>query len=178
MPPTAIRAQRAFWAWACLGLAGSVLVALAGPRVAGEPVRWWFQGGGGAAVLYAGILALAIAWVALGRRALTVRQLWMVAAIWTGPMFLAAPLFSQDVYSYLAQGTLVHLGLDPYTHPPAVLAQHGQAHVLSAVSPFWRHTTAPYGPLFLWIVSWFTGTSLVVGVLLVRTLELVGFALL
>ncbi|MBV9001704.1 MAG: polyprenol phosphomannose-dependent alpha 1,6 mannosyltransferase MptB, partial [Solirubrobacterales bacterium] len=178
MPPTAVRAQRAFWAWACLGLAGSLLVALAGPRVAGEPVRWWFQGGGGVAVLYAGILALLIAWVALGRRALTVRQLWMVAAIWTGPMFLAAPLFSQDVYSYLAQGTLVHLGLDPYTQTPAVLAQHGQAHVLSAVSPFWRHTTAPYGPLFLWIVSWFTGTSLVVGVLLVRTLELIGFALL
>ncbi|MBV8711617.1 MAG: polyprenol phosphomannose-dependent alpha 1,6 mannosyltransferase MptB [Solirubrobacterales bacterium] len=178
MPPTAIRAQRAFWAWACLGLAGSVLVALAGPRVAGEPVRWWFQGGGGAAVLYAGILALAIAWVALGRRALTVRQLWMVAAIWTGPMFLAAPLFSQDVYSYLAQGTLVHLGLDPYAHSPAVLAQHGQAHVLSAVSPFWRHTTAPYGPLFLWIVSWFTGTSLVAGVLLIRTVELGGYVLL
>ena len=178
MPPTAIRAQRAFWAWACLGLAGSVLVATAGPGVAGEPVRWWFQGGGGVGVLYAGILALSIAWLALGRRALTVRQLWMVAAIWTAPMLLAAPLFSQDVFSYLAQGTLVHLGLDPYTHTPAALAQHGQAHVLNAVSPFWRHTTAPYGPLFLWIVSWFTGTSVVVGVLLVRTLELVGFALL
>jgi hypothetical protein len=59
-----------------------------------------------------------------------------------------------------------------------VLAQHGQAHVLDAVSPFWRHTTAPYGPLFLWIVSWFTGSSLVVGVLLTRALELVGFVLL
>ena len=178
MPPTAIRAQRALRAWACLGLAGSLLVALAGPRMAGGPVTWWFEGGGGAGVFYAGIVALSIAWVALGRYALTVRQVWIVAAIWTVPMFLGAPLFSQDAYSYLAQGTLVHLGLDPYTHTPAVLAQHGQAHVLSAVAPFWRHTTAPYGPLFLWIVSWFTGTSLVVGVLLIRTLELIGFALL
>jgi hypothetical protein len=59
-----------------------------------------------------------------------------------------------------------------------VLAQHGQAHVLDAVSPFWRHTTAPYGPLFLWIVSAFSGTGLVIGVLLIRALELVGFALL
>ena len=47
----------------------------------------------------------------------------------------------------------MHLGIDPYRDAPAVLAQHGQAHVLSAVDPFWRHTTAPYGPLFLWIVS-------------------------
>ncbi|MBV9805509.1 MAG: polyprenol phosphomannose-dependent alpha 1,6 mannosyltransferase MptB, partial [Solirubrobacterales bacterium] len=58
------------------------------------------------------------------------------------------------------------------------LAQHGQAHVLGAVAPFWRHTTAPYGPLFLWIVSAFAGSSLVVGVLLIRALELVGFVLL
>jgi hypothetical protein len=93
-------------------------------------------------------------------------------------LFLTAPLFSQDVYSYLAQGTLAHLGLDPYRDAPAVLAQHGQAHVLDAVSPFWRHTTAPYGPLFLWIVSWFSGASPVVGVLLIRAVELVGFALL
>ena len=91
---------------------------------------------------------------------------------------MTAPLFSQDAYSYLAQGTLAHLGLDPYRDAPAVLAQHGQAHVLSAVSPFWRHTTAPYGPLFLWIVSSFTGASLVAGVLLIRALELVGLVLL
>ena len=73
--------------------------------------------------------------------------------LWCAPLLFTAPLFSQDAYSYLAQGALVHLGLDPYRDAPAVLAQHGQAHVLNAVSPFWRHTTAPYGPLFLWIVS-------------------------
>jgi hypothetical protein len=101
-----------------------------------------------------------------------------VAVAWCVPLFLTAPLFSQDAYSYLAQGTLVHLGLDPYHDVPAVLGQHGQAHVLAAVSPFWRHTTAPYGPLFLWIVSALTASSLVVGVLLVRALELVGFLLL
>ncbi|MBV8219382.1 MAG: polyprenol phosphomannose-dependent alpha 1,6 mannosyltransferase MptB, partial [Solirubrobacterales bacterium] len=66
---------------------------------------------------------------------------------------------------------------DPYRDVPAVLAQHGQTHVLDAVWPFWRHTTAPYGPLFLWIVSWFTGARLVIGVLLIRALELVGFVL-
>jgi hypothetical protein len=166
------------WAWAGLGLAGSLLLTLAGPGVAGGPVKWWFDAGGGVAVFYLGIAALSVAWLGLGRLAPPSRQLWIVAAMWCLPIVLGAPLFSQDAYSYLAQGTLVHLGLDPYTQTPAVLAQHGQAHVLSAVNPFWRHTTAPYGPLFLWIVSSFTDASLVVGVLLIRVLELVGFVLL
>ena len=178
MPQTAIRAQRAVWAWAGLGLAGAVLIALAGPGMAGGPVKWWFAGGGGVAVFYAGIVALSVAWLGLGRLAPAPRALWIIAVLWCLPLVLGPPLFSQDAYSYLAQGALVHLGLDPYTQTPAVLAHHGQAHVLNAVNPFWRHTVAPYGPLFLWVVSAFAGASLVVGVLLVRALELVGFVLL
>ena len=170
MPQTS---DRPFWAWTGVGLAGSVTVALAGPHVAGGPVKWWFDPSLGAAVFYAGIAALIVAWLGLAPRAP-----WWVGALWCAPLVLTAPLFSQDAYSYLAQGTLVHLGLDPYRDAPAALAAHGQAHALNAVSPFWRHTTAPYGPLFLWIVSAFTGASLVVGVILIRALELVGFALL
>jgi alpha-1,6-mannosyltransferase len=166
-------ADRSVWPWACLGLAGSALVALAGPQAAGGPVRWWFDPPLGVAVFYAGVAALFAGWLGVAPRAP-----WRMAALWCAPLVVTAPLFSQDAYSYLAQGTLVHLGLDPYTQTPAVLAQHGHAHVLDAVSPFWRHTTAPYGPLFLWIVSAFSGASLVLGVLLIRALELVGFALL
>jgi hypothetical protein len=146
--------------------------------MAGGPVVWWFRGGGGVAVFYGGIVVLSIAWLGLGRTAPAPRTLWIIGAIWCLPLFVGAPLFSQDAYSYLAQGTLVHLGLDPYRDVPAVLAQHGQTHLLNAVNPFWRHTTAPYGPLFLWVVSWFVGSSPVVGVLLIRALELVGFVLL
>lgn len=166
-------ADRSLWAWACLGLAGSVAVALAGPHLAGGPVKWWFDPSLGAGVFYAGVAALFVAWLGLAPRAP-----WTVAALWCAPLVLTAPLFSRDAYSYLAQGTIVHLGLDPYRDAPAVLAQHGQMHVLNAVSPFWRHTTAPYGPLFLWIVSWFSGASLVAGVLLIRALALVGLVLL
>jgi alpha-1,6-mannosyltransferase len=181
MPPIAIRAERSFWPWACLGLAGSVLVALAGPHLADGPVRWWFDPSLGAAVLYAGIVALCVAWLALERLAVTTRELRIVGAAWCLPLLLTAPLFSQDAYSYLAQGTLVHLGIDPYRHAPAVLANVGQAHVLGAVDPFWRHTTAPYGPLFLWIVSGIValaGSHLVLGVLLIRVLDLAGLVLL
>jgi hypothetical protein len=180
MPQTATRTGRAVWAWAAVGLAGSLAVALAGPQLAGGPVRWWYHPtlGGDVAIFYAGIVALSVAWLGLGRLVVSPRALRILAALWCLPLLLTAPLFSQDAYSYLAQGTLVHLGLDPYTQTPAVLAGHGQAHVLSGVDPFWRHTTAPYGPLFLWIVSAFAGSSLVVGVLLIRAVELVGFVLL
>ncbi len=184
MPTAATRAGRSTWAWAAFGLAGSFAVALAGPRVAGGRVEWWFDpslGGGGVAMLYGGIVALSVAWLALGRLALTTRQLRILGATWCLPLLLTAPLFSQDAYSYLAQGTLVHLGIDPYRHAPAVLANAGQAHVLGAVDPFWRHTTAPYGPLFLGIVSVVVavaGSHLVLGVLLIRFVEAIGLALL
>lgn len=184
MPTAATRAGRSTWAWAALGLAGSFAVALAGPRLAGGRVEWWFDpslGGAGVALMYGGIVALSVAWLALGRLELTTRQLRIVGAAWCMPLLLTAPLFSQDAYSYLAQGTLVHLGIDPYRHAPAVLASAGQGHVLGAVDPFWRHTTAPYGPLFLGIVSVVVavaGSHLVLGVLLVRFVEAIGLALL
>ena len=181
MPPVAVRAERTVWAWACIGLAGSVLVALAGPRLAGGPVRWWFDPSLGVAIFYAGIVALSLAWLALGRLPITTRQLRIIGAAWCLPLLVTAPLFSQDAYSYLAQGTLVHLGIDPYRHAPAVLANAGQPHVLGAVDPFWRHTTAPYGPLFLGIASLvvaLAGSHLVLGVLLIRVLDLAGLVLL
>ena len=181
MPPIAVRAERSSWPWAVLGLAGSLAVALAGPHLAGGRVRWWFDPSLGAALFYAGIVALCTAWLALGRLALSTRELRIVGAAWCLPLLVTAPLFSQDAYSYLAQGTLVHLGIDPYRHAPAALAQAGQAHVLGAVDPFWRHTTAPYGPLFLWIVSGIvalTGSHLIAGVLLLRVLDVAGLLLL
>jgi Glycosyltransferase family 87 len=181
MPPVSIRADRSFWPWACLGLAGSVSGALAGPHLAGGPVRWWFDPSLGSAVFYAGIVALSVAWLAIGTLTLATTELRIVGAAWCLPLFFTAPLFSQDAYSYLAQGTLVHLGIDPYRHAPAVLANVGQAHVLGAVDPFWRHTTAPYGPLFLWIISGIVaiaGSHLILGVLLIRVIDLAGLVLL
>jgi hypothetical protein len=180
MPPISIRPDRSQWPWACLGLAGSVLVSLAGPHLAGGPVRWWFDPSLDVAVLYVGIAALCVAWLALGRLAVPTGQLRIIGAAWCLPLLLTAPLFSQDAYSYLAQGTLVHLGIDPYRHAPAVLATVGQAHVLGAVDPFWRHTPAPYGPLFLWIISGIVaiaGSHLILGVLLIRVLDAAGLVL-
>ena len=54
--------------------------------------------------------------------------------------------------------------------------------MLDTVSPFWRHTTAPYGPSFLGARrAWsrrVVGSHLIAGVLLLRAVELVGVILL
>jgi alpha-1,6-mannosyltransferase len=145
---------------AALGLLGTVAVTLAAPPLVGDPVRWWFAprlGAAQTALLYAGMAATVAAWAWLGaairRGRLPHRPLVAIALVWSLPLLAGPPLFSHDLYSYVAQGTLVHLGLSPYRVPPAVLAGLGHPAVLHAVSPFWRHTTAPYGPLFLWLAS-------------------------
>jgi alpha-1,6-mannosyltransferase len=168
-----------------------VLLALAGPRLVGGPVRWFFDpkippgGEANRIALYLGIAMLGAGWLGLWRYAradrATPRELWPVGVLWSLAPAIAAPLFSHDVYSYLAQGTIAHLGLSPYNVAPSALAGLGHAHVMSAVDPFWRHATAPYGPLFLVIgsgIAALTGSHLVAGVLLVRLLELVGLVLL
>jgi alpha-1,6-mannosyltransferase len=182
------------WAWSGLGLAGSLLTALAAPRALSDPVvGWWYHPGFpgsrhlAVSLVWSGIVLLAIAWlgVALSARGdassgLTVRRAAVIAVAWAIPLALAPPLFSRDVYSYLAQGTILHLGHDPYRQAPVILAGLGRGHTLAAVSTFWRHTTAPYGPLFLELVSLIvgiTGQHLIAGVLLCRVLDLIGFAL-
>jgi len=162
-----------------LGLTGAVVVALAAPRLVADPVRWWFSldlGGAARGLLYAGMLALVGAWAWLGRELragarLTSRRLAAVGALWSLPLLASPPLFSHDLYSYLAQGWIARLGLDPYHVAPSALAGLGHPGVLDAVSPFWRRTTAPYGPLFLALVRTVvgvTGSGLVAGAVAVR----------
>jgi hypothetical protein len=175
------------WAWAALGLAGSLLVALAAPRaLADGVVGWWYHPAfpgsrtAGVHVVWVGMAAMSVAWLALWRVRPSRQAAIAIAAVWLVPLALAPPLFSRDIYSYLAQGTILHLGHNPYQQAPVVLAGLHRGHVLAAVSPFWRHTTAPYGPLFLELVSLvvgITGQHLIGGVLLVRVLDLIGLAL-
>ena len=191
-----LRGSRAFWALTGLGLLGSVVIAYAGPRAVGDAtVTWWYVPAapsgraGSVALLYAGMALLCLAWLGMGRRLTPPgrssapgdrRDLLVVGALWALPLALGPPLFSRDMYSYLAQGTILHLGLNPYHATPAVLASLGHAGVLHAVSPFWRHTPAPYGPLFLSLTSAIvavTGSHLIAGVLVSRALELVGITL-
>jgi alpha-1,6-mannosyltransferase len=131
-----------------------------------------------------GAVMMALAWLMLGRFALGPRrmsrsQLDRTLLLWALPLLIAPPMYSKDVYSYLAQSEIALLGLDPYRVGPATGL--GLDHVFTlSVPSLWRETPAPYGPLFLWIgqtISGVTGENIVAAVLCHRLIVLVGVGL-
>lgn len=95
---------------------------------------------------------------------------------WVLPIAITAPLFTQDIYSYLAQGAIVASGMDPYAAGPVDLL--GPDHPLARSVPFiWAHSPSPYGPValsFASAISILTQNSIVLGVLAHRFLSVVG----
>jgi alpha-1,6-mannosyltransferase len=131
-----------------------------------------------------GAVMMALAWLMLGRFALGDRrmsrgELDRTLLLWTLPLLVAPPMYSKDVYSYLAQSQICREGLDPYRIGPA--SALGLDHVFThSVPSLWRDTPAPYGPLFLWIgraISALTGENIVAAVLCHRVVVLVGVGL-
>ncbi|OQO94125.1 hypothetical protein B1813_04140 [Saccharomonospora piscinae] len=138
------------------------------------------------AIAFTGMGLMVIAWLWLGRfarpgrdRIASQSQVLRTLLTWVLPLVVIPPLFSRDVYSYLAQSEIVRRGFDPYQLGPAEAL--GVADPFTAgVSNMWRDTPAPYGPLFLEAGSWLSGvagTNVALGVLLQRLLALAGFAL-
>jgi alpha-1,6-mannosyltransferase len=128
-----------------------------------------------------GAVMMALAWLMLGRFALGQRrmsrsQLDHTLLLWIVPLLIAPPMYSKDVYSYLAQSQISQIGLNPYKVGPATGL--GLDHVFTlSVPSLWRETPAPYGPLFLWIgrgISELTGENIVAAVLCHRLVVLVG----
>ena len=131
-----------------------------------------------------GAVMMALAWLMLGRFALGPRrmsrsQLDRTLLLWMVPLLIAPPMYSKDVYSYLAQSQITRIGLNPYEVGPA--PGLGLDHVFTlSVPSLWRETPAPYGPLFLWIgrgISALTGENIVAAVLCHRLVVLVGVGL-
>jgi hypothetical protein len=103
--------------------------------------------------LFLGVAGLLVAWLLfisyIRRRPETpVKTVMVVFGLWTLPLLVAPPMFSQDVYSYVAQGTMVNKGIDPYAHG-AVTLRPLAPQVDSLVDPLWQTTMTPYGPLWL-----------------------------
>jgi alpha-1,6-mannosyltransferase len=128
-----------------------------------------------------GAVMMTLAWLMLGRFALGKRrmsrsQLDRTLMLWMLPLLVAPPMYSKDVYSYLAQSQIARIGLDPYRVGPA--PGLGLDHVFTlSVPSLWRETPAPYGPLFLWIgrgISELTGENIVWAVLAHRVVVLIG----
>lgn len=162
------------------GFAGAVLLTGGG---------WALLGGPSPVVaLAAGVTGtglLVLAWAMIGRRVLrgaAPPPAWSVRtlALWAAPLLAAPPLFSRDVYSYLAQGEIARRGLDPHlVGPRAVL---GTASGIGArVDGHWTDTPSPYGPLFTAIargVAAVAGEDPVAGVALHRLAVVAGLVLL
>jgi alpha-1,6-mannosyltransferase len=131
-----------------------------------------------------GAVMMALAWLMLGRitlgdRRMTRSQLDRTLLLWVLPLLMAPPMYSRDVYSYLAQSEISLQGLNPYRVGPA--PGLGLDHVFTLSVPnMWRDTPAPYGPLFLWIgqgISALTGENIVAAVLCHRLVVLLGVGL-
>ncbi|PSR67506.1 alpha-(1-_6)-mannopyranosyltransferase A [Nocardia sp. MDA0666] len=186
---------------ALLGFWGAVLITFGGlgagavrrsdPLLEAAHLSWLRFGHGYALatiVVWLGVLSMIIAWVRLGRitigtgarrgpgSTVTLNELRVIVGIWILPLLFAVPMFSQDVYSYLAQGALLRDGFDPYKVGPVV----NPGVLLDNVSPVWTTTTAPYGPIFLLMgqaITSITGDNVVAGTIAMRLVMLPGLAL-
>jgi alpha-1,6-mannosyltransferase len=161
--------------------AGGVLIH--DPLLSNSPLGFWRYGHGSqlaATLVYGGVLLMAWAWIRLGREVLAGRvggrAVLTTAAVWIVPMLFSVPLFTRDIYSYLAQGGLPLAGFDPYAVGPDAMS----GVFTENVHYFWQDTPAPYGPLFILIakaVAAMVGDNVIVGVVLMRLALLPGLAL-
>lgn len=188
-----------------IGALGSVLVCLGSFGVGDPPRNWtvltdlgisWITYGHGKNVsgvlFWAGVFCMVFAWVRLGRGLLRAArrpdggddappapgtrtlQRWLLA--WAAPLLVAAPVYSRDVYAYLAQGAVFGAGFDPYADGPA----HNPGPLVDSMATVWATTTAPYGPFTMGlfrVVTDVTGDHVVLGVLAIRLVLLPGLFL-
>ncbi|MGH9016265.1 MAG: polyprenol phosphomannose-dependent alpha 1,6 mannosyltransferase MptB, partial [Acidimicrobiales bacterium] len=123
-----VRGDRGLAPWITLGFAASVALVVSGASVGSVPrsfhgYSWFGLPRSGSPLLtvvfYLALILMVVAWLGVGagarRGALTTGRASAVLAAWGLPLFLGPPLFSRDLYSYVAQGLIAHHGLDPYT---------------------------------------------------------------
>jgi hypothetical protein len=176
--PGSTRLGASLWRPAILGLVASLAI-LAGasqqnsPFTVKSPGAWWFGIPGpdqtphiggpgqwlfvGVCAVYGGMILMLRAWYDIIRLAsrmkgIPVAKFVPVFIAWMIPLLLVAPLFSQDPYSYAAQGELMSHHISPYLYGPGLLSTGNSFGALTA--PMWRYVTSPYGPVFLVIDGW------------------------
>jgi alpha-1,6-mannosyltransferase len=123
----------------------------------------------------AGTALMVWAWLALRDRVPSVRWALATTGLWLIPLLAAPPLGSRDVYAYACQGASYAAGIDPYSNGVEALP----CPWLESVSPVWRDTPAPYGPLFLMIAGAVVGLtgSLTGAIVVFRLVAVLGVAL-
>lgn len=196
-----IRESRIFHSWQWLGTVATLLIGLGGLGAGALPVvnnpYSDFPLGSimarmlqtSSALVMLGIGILVVAWLGMARfvgislrfghqqrLTITTRELKLTLVAWSLPLLFTAPLFTQDIYSYLANGSIVAQGMSPYEAGPVELL--GTEHPLARSVPFiWAQSPSPYGPVALGIagaISQLTGDGIVFGVLAHRIISLLG----
>lgn len=173
-----------------LGAGGAVALGVASgwagaPQVF-HPMSHWYEPQptvtlAAAALGYAGLVVLVGSWWRLGQLtasgpAGSGRQMVITLWWWAAPLAVGAPLFSRDVYSYVAQGAMAARGIDVYTAGPSLLG----GPLAAGVPSLWQDTPAPYGPVFMWLadhVVRVTGEHVLAAVVGMRVVAVVGLAL-
>ena len=182
------RRQRPAATWRWVGLVGGVVLATASWFCAATPVEFptvwpgleiWrpIASGSPLAATFAVLAMAAIiySWWATRDLDVTVRWLRTTTVLWFGPLLLSASLYSRDIYSYAAQGLMLHDGLDPYQQG----VQDLQSPWALSVSSVWLDTIAPYGPLFLVLARGavvLSGGNQLAALVLLRLLAVLGVA--
>ncbi|WP_329134052.1 polyprenol phosphomannose-dependent alpha 1,6 mannosyltransferase MptB [Streptomyces sp. NBC_01476] len=179
-------ALRHRWLGAAGATALSVASAWAGALPVFHPLSDWFepQSAGtlaAAAFGYAGLIVLVTSWWRLGcltasGPAVSGHEMVVTLCWWAAPLALGAPMFSRDVYSYVAQGAMAARGWDVYAGGPSSLP----GPISAGVDWLWRDTPAPYGPVFVWLAAHvlrLTGEHVLAAVVGMRILAVSGFAL-
>lgn len=135
-----------------------------------------------AVLLVVGALLMLRSWLRLSQRitswddpaALPTMRKAML--LWGTPLLACFPIFSRDVFSYLAQGGLLAAGQNPYEAGVSELP----GWFTVGADDLWAESPSPYGPLFLLVAQgiWqLTGGVPEVSVLLFRLLAVFGVVL-
>ena len=189
---------------ALMGLAGATLIAVAAslpgaPFAYKVPGAWFFgapsndptgsiiQAGGTLLFLelvcgFGGLLLLTRAWLGItkdvvGTSGVRPWRLAKILGLWSVPLLVAPPMFSDDIYSYAAQGEMVSHHISPYLYGPGVL---GSTPFETLAQGYWINTPSPYGPLFTGLdgdIVRVAGHQVLVTLVLLRLLAVVGVAL-
>jgi hypothetical protein len=199
--PASTPLNQLLWRPALLGFVGSAAIAAGAsqpnsPFTLKLPGAWWFgipashptpQLGGpgqwlflGVFAVYGGMLLMLRAWYEVIQltsriKGVPVRRLVPVFIAWTIPLLIVAPLFSNDAYSYAAQGELMSHHMNPYLYGPGLLSSGTTFDALTA--RLWQNVTSPYGPVFLVFDGWIveaTRHNVLASVEALRVLAFVG----
>lgn len=193
---------RKFFLLRWIGTVGALMIGLGGLGAGALPVVGNPFGGlpfgqlmgrmlvSSSAFVLVGVGLIVIAWVLMApmagnplrassstpQHSITRTQVWGTFFAWTLPILATAPLFTQDIYSYIANGSIVVQGMDPYSAGPVQLL--GADNDLARSVPFiWANSPSPYGPVALGIaaiISVITSDSIVAAVILHRVASILG----